>query len=142
MCGPGRIVAHLTVPYDTRTLPGLASIRLDVAYPATVSIPGDGFETDDTRLTIVTGLDGSTIFVDRDDNSDGTDDTFRVAYALTGGRTFPPGAFADVLMDCGSGTPIDLTAFTCGVLDAADPVGTSVPNPEDIPCGVESLTPQ
>jgi hypothetical protein len=141
-CGPNGIVARLAVPYDSRTIPALASIRLDVRYPGTVSIPGTGFETDDTRLTIVTGLDGSTIFVDRDDDADGTDETFRVAYALTGGRTFPPGDFADVLLDCSSGTPIDATAFTCGVLDAADPVGTSVPNAGQIPCGVESLTPQ
>ncbi len=141
-CGPTGIVARLAVPYDTRTLPALASIRFDVRYPTTVGVPGSGFETDDSRLTIVTGLDGSTIFVDRDDDLDGTDDTFRVAYALTGGRTFPPGDFADVLLDCTAGMPIDATAFGCSVLDAADPVGTSVPDPQNIPCVLESLTPQ
>src|SRR5262245_52672943 len=35
-CGPGGIVAHIVVPYDTRTLPALASLRLDVGYPPTV----------------------------------------------------------------------------------------------------------
>jgi hypothetical protein len=138
-CGPNGIIARITVPYDPRTLPALASIRMDVTYPATVSIPGKGFETDDTRLTIVTGQSGSTIFVDRDNNNDGTDDTFRIAYALTGGLTFPPGIFADVLLDCTSGTPVNTAAFSCIVLDAADPVGTSIPNPQNIQCGVPSL---
>src|SRR5262249_51655745 len=71
-CGPNGIIARIVVPYDSHTLPALASVRVDVKYPATVSIPGNGFETDDSRLTIITGQTGSTIFVDRDDNNDGT----------------------------------------------------------------------
>ncbi len=138
-CGPNGIIATVSVPYDPFALPALASIRLDVTYPASVSIPGNGFETDDSRLTIVTGQSGSTIFVDRDDNADGIDDTFRIAYALTGGLTFPPGPLADVLLDCTNGTPINAAAFSCIVLDAANPVGTSIPNPHNIPCGVSSL---
>jgi hypothetical protein len=138
-CGPNGLIARIRVPYDPFALPALASIRLDVTYPTTVGIPGSGFETDDSRLTIVTGQSGSTIFVDRDNNNDGTDDTFRIAYALTGGLTFAPGDFADVLLDCTSGTPVSPAAFGCLVLDAANPVGTSVPNPQNIPCGVTSL---
>src|SRR4030095_11958869 len=138
-CGPNGLIARSRVPYDPFALPALASIRLDVTYPATVGIPGNGFETDDSRLTIVTGQSGSTIFVDRDNNNDGTDDTFRIAYALTGGLTFAPGDFADVLLDCTSAAPVSPAAFGCVVLDAANPVGTSVPNPQNIPCGVTSL---
>jgi hypothetical protein len=138
-CGPNGLIARIRVPYDPFSLPALASIRFDVTYPATVGIPGNGFDTDDSRLTIVTGQSGSTIFVDRDNDNNGTDDTFRIAYALTGGVTFPPGDFADVLLDCTSGTPVSPAAFGCLVLDAANPVGTSVPNPQSIPCGVTSL---
>src|SRR4029453_1974974 len=80
-CGPNGLIARIRVPYDPFALPALASIRLDVTYPATVGIPGNGLDTDDSRVTIVTGQSGSTIFVDRDNNNDGTDDTFRIAYA-------------------------------------------------------------
>jgi hypothetical protein len=119
----------------------MAALRLDLRYPATVSIPGNGLETDDSRLTIITGIDGTTSFFDRDDDTppDAVDDTVRLLYALTGGRTFPPGNLADILFDCTQGTQLDATAFTCHVIDASDPVGTAIPNLQDIPCGITSL---
>src|SRR5262245_21156519 len=96
-CGPNGIIGRLIVPFNPQQIPAMAAIRMDLRYPATVSIPGSGLETDDSRLTIVTGIDGTTIFVDRDSNADTVDDTLRIGYALIGGRTFPPGDLADIL---------------------------------------------
>src|SRR5262249_2869237 len=90
-CGPNGAVARLAANWDPRQISAMAAVRLDLRYPGTVSIPGTGVETDDSRFTIVTGIDGATFFFDRDDDANGIDDTLRIGYALTGGRTFPPG---------------------------------------------------
>src|SRR5262249_36002150 len=128
----------LAVTWDPRQISAMAAVRLDLRYPGTVSIPGTLLETDDSRFTIITGIDGATIFVDRDDNADGTDDTLRIGYALTGGRTLPPGDVADIVFD---GTPqaqVSVPASTCQILDAAAPVGTSIPT-QNISCAISGL---
>jgi cysteine-rich repeat protein len=112
----------------------LAAVRFDVTYPNTLGIPGSGFETDDSRLTILqTGAAGSgtQLLVDRDQNGDGVDDTARVVYALIGGVVFAADPLARVTFDCAPGTPIGLASFGCTVLEASDSVGTvvTVPSP-------------
>ena len=140
-CGANGVIARLIMPFDPLQIPAMAAARFDLRYPAAVSIPGSGLETDDSRLTIVTGIDGTTSFFDRDDDTppDGVDDTVRLLYAVTGGRTFPPGDIADIHFDCTSGATVDSMDFTCKVLDASDPIGTAIPNAEDIPCSIGSL---
>src|SRR5262249_47525215 len=112
-CGPSGVIARLAVSWGPRQIAAVATWALDLRYPATVSIPGPLLETDDSGFQIITGIDGTTTFVDRDDDSNGVDDTLRILYAVTGGRSFPPGDMAEILFDCTPSAQISTSAFSC-----------------------------
>ncbi len=113
----------------TMSASNLGGVRLELGYPAGLGIPGNQFETDDSRLSILltgTAGEGTRLLVDQDTNGDGVDDTVRLVYALTGGVTFGDEPFASITFDCEPGSPIGLQSFACTVLDASNPVGTDV----------------
>lgn len=114
---------------STMSASNLAGVRLELGYPSGLSIPGNEFETDDSRLSILltgTAGEGTRLLVDRDTNADGVDDTVRLVYALTGGATFGDEPFASISFDCQAGSAIGLQSFACTVLDASNAVGTDV----------------
>jgi cysteine-rich repeat protein len=135
-CGTDGVLATVAVPYDELRVPGLAGLQLQVRYPGAISYPGSGVTTDTTRVTDLTPLGAFLAPNDRDLSGDGTDDTFQITYART--DTFPPGDFARVLFDCVAGSGVRPADFTCTVVDATDPMGSTVAV-EDIPCTISAL---
>src|SRR5262249_447539 len=121
----------------TMVASNLAGFRINLGYPAGLGIPGTGVETDDTRITDLTGLNPTIGFFDRDDTGDAADEPVRIGFTGTGdGKTLGEGPVFSVQFDCAAGTPLSLNSFNCVVLDAANPVGTTV---NGIVCKVVSV---
>ena len=121
ICGASGL--HATVAFPVGNLGG---VRLDVGYPAALSIPGSGAETDDSRFTDLTGMSGSYVVVDRDVNADGVDDALRIVYAVSGVQGFGPGDVFGIAFDCASGSTVRLDDLTCSVDQASDVAGNRV----------------
>jgi hypothetical protein len=136
-CTGSGVDALITVPYGG-SVAALGGVSIDLTYPASVSIPGNGFETEE-RSTDLTGSGGTLLSVDRDADHDGIDETLRLVYTLTGGRTFPPGDFASVFFDCVADMLIGPADLSCVVKSASDAAGNPV-TPASVPCVVTSVT--
>jgi hypothetical protein len=104
---------------------GLAGVRIDVGHPAPLDIPGNGFETDDSRFADLTSSGGTYVVNDRDVDADGVDDSVRISYATTSTRTFGPGTVFSLHFDCPADTVVPRALVTCSVDQASDPVGNA-----------------
>jgi len=110
---------------DGSTHSPVAGITVQLAYPASVSLPGTGSlpindPSDPTTREALLDLNlynGFVIFVD-------TDTALRTSVAVS--SPFPlavPYGFERARFDCTTGTVLDQSAFTCTVTDESDSLG-------------------
>jgi cysteine-rich repeat protein len=121
ICGTSGVLATVVLDYDPAVLGEIAGMFLQLGYPTFLSIPGSlnaGSVT--ARVSDLTGAGAFFFPVDRDTNSDGTDDQLRTNYLIDPG-TVPPGDFERVLFDCVPGTGVRPADFACSLADVVDP---------------------
>ena len=120
-CGPQGLFVTMSLSAG-----GLGGVTLDLSYPPPLDIPGNGFETDDSGFTDLTGRGGTYVLNDRDTGADGVDDSVRIVYALVGQQGIGPGAVFRERLDCPNGSEVSPDALGCAVVAASDTSGNTV----------------
>ena len=131
-------------------------IEVDLAYPATVSMPGTGFlpvndPADPTTLIVLlsastdpTGInlyDGSATFFDADTS---TPAKLQIVLALnpTANLIFSqPVPFERARFTCTAGMTVSADDFTCTVPSEADLLGRAIPPDQRPPCTIGLASP-
>jgi hypothetical protein len=140
-CGPGGVAVDLSVPYDEVGAPALSGVRMNVQYPASVSmpnIPGTQF-ADPSRLLDLTNLGPFLLAQDTDTNSNGVEDRLSIVFSLTN-AVFQPGPIVRVTFDC-TGAVVAPNELACLIDQASDIVGNDIANPSAIPCRLVAIGP-
>jgi cysteine-rich repeat protein len=112
------VVESLDKPYG--------AARIDLLYPASVSIPGTGTAASVAQRVVFTPTGGLTQVNDTPVNGS-VDDTLTTSFVGT--ANVPAGTFVTVTFDCVEGqAPPTSAAFTCTVVSASMGSGNSIPD--------------
>lgn len=118
------------IAYDEASVPDLSGVTLEIAYPASVSIPGVGSDPSVAdRVVNLSNVSGGLFQVGDDDS--------RISVGLVSlGTPIPPGGFASIRFDCAPGTTVSTSQFPC------TPVGSSSLGLEvNVACGLSLTAP-
>jgi cysteine-rich repeat protein len=139
-CGDGGVRATVSLVFDPFAALQISGLQADLDYSrAAVSIPGslDDPSISD-RVHDLTGRPGSALFVDKDTDFDGVDDTLANFYI--GIETVADGPLEEIQFDCTPGDFISPRDFDCSLTDLSDSVGNPVNASSDaIHCEVSSI---
>src|SRR5262249_6707138 len=123
---------------DGSTVSPFAGIKVNLGYPAGVSLPGMGAlpvgdpANPATREVLLDAplYAGLVIFAD-------TDAALVTTLALTTPEPLPgPLAFEQARFDCVPGVAVELAGFSCAVVDEADQLGAVIPPSQRPACQV------
>ena len=125
---------------DGSTASPVAGFKVNLAYPAVVSLPGSGVlpvndPTDPATRELLLDLslyDGLVVFFD-------TDTMLVTTVAAAAGRPVTLSGsygFEEARFDCTPGAVVAPGAFTCAVVDESDPLGQVIPPNERPSCRV------
>ncbi len=128
LCSATGVAVTIALDYPEGLLGGVSATRIEMSYPAYVSIPGSLF-AGSVRQRVTSLLPDNFSFQgsDRDANGDTVDDFVRVE-ARTDLGNIDPGDLARVQFDCAAGTPVFPTDFPCTIPELVDPSGNPFAN--------------